>query len=447
MSRRGSLGLLSIALVALLALFGTTAAEAGVGSAPAVGASPSPVPSPSPTISPSPTPNPCQPPPDATPPSDPGGASAVQDAIEDVAGRILALEDQNAYPGFTGLIGDPDQAQLWLCWLQADPLPAPVADIVANPGQPITVVRQDATYSRDFLDSRVSTILGNDSLGAQIGGNIHSVATPEEGTGLLATVLPDDPNVDPNQFIANAQPVLSSAAGVPVTVQIGPPETDATRRNDSSPWDGGARLRDAAGNRHCSSGFGLVRQRDNAQLLLTANHCFGAQAVFNGAGARIGTVTNFVPAGDSEAITIAAPGAAGRQVYVGGVNDATEGSVRITAVAGTVPNIFVCTSGSFSGEHCPLQVVRTRWRLRNGVGPVNLAVTTRASGPVAIAQGDSGGPVIYRGASAGQVFALGTIIGGTRTFNCVVYDGRVCFPDVIFNNLNMLMVNYGAGLP
>jgi len=475
MSRRGSFRRLSIALAAALSFVGANAAHAAAGVSPSPSPFPSPTSSPTPVPSPSPTPWPspsptatgaaCQPPPAESAPADQQyGVSAVQDEIETVAGRISVLVDQNGYTGFTGLIADPDNARLLLCWLGTEALPGPVAGIVANPGEPITVVRQYAAHSNADLSARVDTILANSSLGAQVHGSIHTVTVPEEGTGLIATVLPDDPTVDPVQFAAQAQPVLSAAAGVPVTVQVGEPVDPTTRVADSSPWYGGGRLTDNAGNPTCSSGFGIVRRSDSAQFLLTAYHCFAAQAVFNGQPVgnanrrQIGTVTIGVPAGDSEAIAIAAPGTAGAFVYVGGVSDATEGIARVTGVGINIPNLLVCTSGSFSGEHCLLSVTRTNvfftWTVRGNVirvGPVNRAVTIRRGppAPVANAGGNSGGPVILRGESLGQVDGMGTIIGSSRhlQFPCMVYDATVCYTDVIYNKLSFLMVNYGAALP
>jgi hypothetical protein len=380
----------------------------------------------------------------------------VQDQLEDVAHRISDLVVQNGYPGFTGLIGDPDHATLFLCWLRGDPLPGPVASIVANPGQPILVVRRDADYSYSFLESRVDSLLDNSSVEAQINGNVHTVTVPEEGTGLFTTIEPNDPNVDPGQFIAQAGPVLAAAAGVPVTVSLGPEPGLFTRLADTSPFFGGARIANGA---QCTSGFGIVRAADRAQFLITANHCFApGQAVFNGAAppgqVRIGTVTINVPRGDSEAIAIAAPGTAGGFVYVGDVGGPTEGVLRVTDVGVSIPNLFVCTSGSFTGEACSLRVLRTNVftgetvrgaRIR--VGPLNQAASILRGPPVPIAagQGDSGGPVIMRGASMGRVDAMGQIITGTNQFPCAPAP-RVCSSDVIYNKLDFLMRNYAAGL-
>ena len=199
----------------------------------------------------------------------------------------------------------------------------------------------------------------------------------------------------------------------------------------SLPFFGGARIQDnAVPPAQCTSGFGLVRQADRAQLLITANHCYpNGQAVFNGVppgGAgrvQIGTVRVNVPRGDSEAIQIAAPGTAGAFVYVGGVNNPTEGTARVTGVGINIRNQFVCTSGSFTGQSCRLQIVDTARFIgetvrgvRIRVGPLNRADSRL--GAVAAGQGDSGGPVIRFGASLGRVDGMGQIITGDNQFVC-----------------------------
>lgn len=491
MSRPRPLALLSIAVVAATAGLGMTAASAASGPVPSpsptftgtapptpfpsptfIGSptptsfpSPSPTftPSPTPTFSPSPTPTPSPSPtitptpvpcvdPGASPPADPLGASAVQDQTQDVGTRIKDLVDQNGYAGFTGLIADPDHAGLILCWLRGDPLPGPIASIVANPGQPIHVTREDSPYAYADLASRADPLVADDSLGAQIGGTIHTVVVPEEGTGLSAGVQPDDPSTfDPGLAAA----ILSAAAGVPVTVSAGPAPEASTRLNDTSPWFGGGRLTDNVPRPVCSSGFGMVVGR--AQFLLTARHC-GVQAFSNGqlAGAGrqlIGNVTAAVLAADSEAISIAAPGVAGSSIYTGGVNDATEGSIRVNRVGVNIRNQFVCTSGSFSGEHCRLQIRNTALFVAGAalgvpirvVGPLNLAVSV--VGGVAAGGGDSGGPVAQPSAtSLGAVSGMGTINGGFAQFPCVVYDARRCSTNVIYNHLGPLLRAYGGAL-
>jgi hypothetical protein len=463
-SRRRRHGALLAASTAVASLIGTAAAVAApagrvgaIGPEPTISATvtvtlsppPTPTPTPSGTVTAPPPGPPCQPPPS---PSQ-LGPSPGQDALERVGHRILDLVDQTGYSGFTGLSADRDTARLLLCWVRTEAqLPPPIAAIVANPGEPISVLRQYGDYTKADLRSRVGALLGNPSLAAQIGGTIHTVTVPEEGFGLIAGV----DSVSSPGFAAG---ILGAAAGVPVTVDVKPGPEPTGRLLDTSPWYGGGRLTDNTGQ--CTSGFGAVRQRDNAQLLLTAFHCFGAAApVFTGpppaAGARrIGSVGHTLPTRDSEAISIAA-GRAGAGIFSGGVGDATEGVTQVRTTGANIAGLEVCTSGSFSGERCEVVIRRVDVSY---LLPVSVHLTLEvesavyASSPRAIAvvnaRGNSGGPVILRGTSpTREVKAMGTISASSTAaqFGCSVYDARICFSDVFYADINLLLQEYGATL-
>jgi hypothetical protein len=420
---------------------------------------------PSPTVTPTPSSDCYEPP--ATPPSGPGG-SLVQDQIADVAARILALVELHQYPGFTSVIADPDRQGLFLCWLRGDPLPAEVAAIVADPGQPITVSRLDTTYSLSLLNARVDSILGHDLLALQIGGVIHEVTVPEEGDGLVAGVRPDDPAVDPGQFIAQATPILSAAAGVPVTVRIKERAKflAGTRHNDDSPWSGGARLINYQFNPPgiCSSGFGVTS--GGKDHLLTAAHCFGhgiAEDAYNGAAPpnhkKIGHL-EFV--GDrKEGLDVeqlrVTNGTAGSKIYFGGVGN-NETLLPVAGVKPNVVNLFVATSGATSGTRMPLRIVDTqvnwerevggRFKIKVKMGPHVKAMSIRpplARG-MAAARGDSGGPVVMVDKDS-KIHAVGTISWGDGFYPCQIgAEQTECAEDVFYPDIAESLKALGATL-
>jgi len=386
-------------------------------------------------------------------PSDPG-PSLVQDQLETVGGRILDAVEAGGYSGFTGLSADADNARLLLCWLHDEPLPGPIADIVANPGEPVEVVRQHGDYTQADLDSRVDLVLADPGLEVSIEGTIHTVTVPEEGTGLIAGVQPYDPSVDPAAFAAQAEPILSAAAGVPVTVVVENEPEFAARRLDASPWYGGARLTDGAGQ--CTSGFGMLR--GSTPYLLTAFHCFAPlAAVFTGPppvapARRIGTVRMSIPPIDSEAIEIAAPGQAGSFVYTGGVG-VGEGTARIAGPGRNIAGLAVCNSGSFSGELCGIAIARVRVIFVEPIRGVRIRIgpmvwgRTMVPGGIANAKGNSGGPIIRYTASPGRVLAMGTDSASiTGFFGCVLFDARVCASDVVYADINTILRSYGGVL-
>lgn len=400
-------------------------------------------------------------------PASGNGASVVQDQIVDVAGRILALVDLHHYSSFTSVIADPDGHGLFLCWRQGDPLPSELVAIVNSPGQPITVTRKDAPYSRSELDARVGTLLGSVSLGSQIGGVIHEVTVPEEGTGLVAGVLPFNPTVDPGQFVAVATPILSAAVGVPVTVRVKRPSTPlvGSRRADASPWFGGARLVNYTFNppRHCSSGFGVTA--GGVDYLLTAAHCFlGAlgESVHNGVPApnateigKVALATDRDVKLDAERIKITnQDGVAGNRIYQGGVG-VNESTDPVVGTRRNVVNLFVVTSGSMSGTHGLLKIVDTRVRYAEVIAGIQVtfgphvkavALAIGPGQPVAAARGDSGGPVVQPEAQSTNVHAVGTISRGSEFFACRVFDGTECSSDVFYPDITDVLKRWGLAL-
>lgn len=408
---------------------------------------PTPTPTPSGTITSPPAGQPCQPPPvpSLLDPSD------VADQLERVGHRILDLVDTGAFPGFTGLSADIDGGRLLLCWVRSEPvLPAPIQTIVTSPGEPITVVRQFGDYTRADLNSRAGALLGNAGLPGQLGGDLHTVTVPEEGTGLIAGIEPAAGGPNPN-----AAAVLTAAAGVPVTVQLTAAPQPTARMLDAAPWWAGARLTDGAGQ--CTSGFGIVAP-GNVQYLLTAYHCFApAAGVFTGpppaaAARRIGPVGPVLPGRDAEVIDVA-PGFAGGRTYTGGVADATEGSLPVNGAGANIAGLVVCNSGSFSGELCGIVIRRANVNYRLVIRGAAVNVVGGVYGQtgglrfVANAPGNSGGPIIRR-TRPGQVQAMGIDSASTRALlvPCRVYFATSCAPDIFYGDITAILRAYRAVL-
>jgi hypothetical protein len=370
--------------------------------------------------------------------------------LERVGHRILDLVGAGGYPGFTGLSADIDGGRLLLCWVRAEPvLPPAIQAVVDSPGEPVAVIRQYGAYSRAELDARVGALLGNTGLEAQIGGAIHTVTVPEEGTGLIAGVQPAGGGLDPG-----AAGVLSAAAGVPVSVVAGPAPEPEARRLDTPPWYAGARLTD--NQLECTSGFGIVRP-GNVQWLLTAYHCFAPGAVVftgspfaAGAARRIGMVGPTQPRFDSEAIDIT-NGVAGSHTYTGGVADRTEGDLPVRGAGANIAGLLICNSGSVSGERCGVVIKRVdvahRIPIRGGQQVVvsSVLATGVQAGWVVSAKGNSGGPVIRRTAQ-GFVQAMGTVSAASPPFRCAMYDAELCSVDVLYADITLLLRAYGARL-
>jgi hypothetical protein len=131
--------------------------------------------------------------------------------------------------------------------------------------------------------------------------------------------------------------------------------------------------------------------------------------------------------------TCAGPGSSQPQIYVGdvGVNEALR-VVKNRTIA--VPGMVVCTSGSFSGTRCDIQVeeVDVRQDFLFGGTVRELVRARQRLGQSASGQGDSGGPVYTPRGVTNEVNAAGIIVGGTADANCANVVNRVCGTEVYF---------------
>jgi hypothetical protein len=392
-----------------------------------------------------------------------GGSSANDDLI-DVGTRILDLFAANTYGGFAGVIAEPSMAVLWLYWLPGEALPPEIEAIVADPGAPVSVIRLDAPYSRVQLDPLAGPLLTNAALSDAMCGFLHTIKVREEGSGLIAGVEPYDASFN----AAQAESILSAAAGVPVTVEVGPQTEPTGRLDDASPWFGGARITAGAGQ--CSTAFGIVNAGTRVRhYMATALHCFAMNTlVSNGDGTRqLGRVVNSRPEHDSELISV---DQAGTDVYFGGVGGvgAAESNAPVRRPAANVRGTTVaCTSGASTGENCGLNVVATdvsevrriveigpfgRMIVRDVVvksGMVDATSTVvRRNGQLAVAvgQGDSGGPVVTD--SSRDRRALGVMSSGTNDVSCGLFAAprKRCFSTVRYADINVLLRTYVAEL-
>jgi hypothetical protein len=347
---------------------------------------------------------------------------------------------------------------LTLYWRAGEPLPPEVAAVVANPGQPVSVFRADSTYGRSQLEGAAQGVADNTALSDQICAFIHTIKVLEEGSGLIVGVEPYDGTFNPFQ----AQQVLAAAAGVPVSIEVGPQTEYAARLNDVAPWFAGGGL--TAGNTFCSAAFGVVDAGTRTrEYMLTADHCFGLGVqVRNGNGTAIlGPVALNRPQHDSEVIRVTA---AGTNTFFGGVGaiGAPERNAPVRVPAANVRGVTVaCTSGASTGENCALAVVATnaitmrrviiggRAFLQRQTNMVFASSTVRrANGQMAVAvgSGDSGGPVVTDTSHDRE--ALGTISAGQNPVGCGIFAAprKLCFSTVIYADINTLLRSYVAAL-
>jgi hypothetical protein len=331
----------------------------------------------------------------------PGGFASWAELLRVQEKMNAAAERFSARAGFAGVVADPTSRQLRLYWKGQAP-----AGLVAAARATVPVSVHSAPFSQKELSVAAARLL------AKAGNKITSVGPRSDGRGLV---------VGTQSGFASA----STYAGVPVTVETGVSAEPASRVDDSPPWWGGGRWQTAGSS--CSTGFAVVHGGVNR--MLSAGHCaVNGNVATDPTGQVIGTVMNKNVGTDT---LIIAGNSAGRVFNnstnaAGGVVSEFSNPV-VGRVASQVGN-FVCTTGSFSGTRCSIQVIATNLCINvGGVGVVcNQVRAEQTAHTNAAGNGDSGGAVeIVNAANNTQVFATGTFTAFDKANTQVPCTGYV----------------------
>jgi len=293
----------------------------------------------------------------------------AQDRLNNAADQILAEPGQ----GYSGTVAAPENGELQVFW-KGD-VPADARERAERTGVPVKFI--PAEFSQVELAEEVAR-LGEDK-------RVTTAAPNVDGSGVTVTVSTEE---DREAILAEARLPLT------VTVEQGP-ELLFDRQNDISPYWGGARWYNLSSGSSCSTGFS-VRWREVPRML-TAGHC-GA----NGNVARIGnaaqpvtTITADVNARDTQMLNPPQGRTYAGRIYTGPWNSWT--SMRVIGSTPDYVGNWICTGGSFSGEHCSARVYAVNTSVL-GMAPMTYAANP--GGPVAgncvAAPGDSGGPAYHR---------------------------------------------------
>jgi Trypsin len=379
---------------------------------------------------------------------------------------LTIVEDYlDLYPGYGGLEADVPTRTLRLYWRQAEPPPAQIMDILAAPGRPVTVDLLDSPYGRLELNEARDLLVDNaDSLDAQLCGFLHTFVVPQDASTVLVRIEPDNQFADPAAYITTAQSFLTALAGYPVRVELAPAfeSTIGGREAERSPWYAGGAIKEKGKDRHCSSGFGVVKNPNS--WLLSAAHCFenGVTVETDPGAQEIGKVSDKREKLDSERIS--ANRVAGK-TYVKGV-DSNE-SLTITEPGWNVAGLFVCTSGAATGMNCHLKITAIDAKVRAVLRPLKvlaefqvLADATKPRGRnlpgVAVGGGDSGGPVILISNDPTVNSMAAGIATAGEAANNVFWNHRVkcndsaktrrCYSRVAYTAIRPILKEYGVTL-
>ncbi|MDI1463268.1 S1 family peptidase [Catellatospora sp. KI3] len=326
--------------------------------------------------------------------------SEAQTRLNTAADDILSVSS----PGYAGTIAAPENGELQIYW--KGQVPADAQERAARTGVPVRFL--PARFSEAELAAEV------DRLGAD--PRVATAAPNVDGSGLAVSVTSD----------ADRDAIVAQAA-VPLTVTVErKPDLLFDRQNDVSPYWGGARWTNLSTGGGCSTGFSV--NWAGAPRMLTAGHCGS-----NGNTVRIGnatqpntTITADVNARDTQLLNRPVNRTFAGRIYTGAWNSSS--SIRVGGSAVDYVGNWICTGGSYSGEHCNAKVYAVNTSVL-GMAPMTYAAKVPgvpAAGNCVAAPGDSGGPVYSHGLFINKwpnfeiaALARGTITAGYLDTPCL----------------------------
>jgi hypothetical protein len=378
-------------------------------------------------------------------------ADAVLDAVDSVRARETDR-------GFAGVVVTPDAGLVELYWKGTPP--QAVADAVEDAATTadVRVTVRPADHTRRELLHLARSLVIEDRVPEDLAvyaDLIHRVAIPPEGDAIEIGIAPPArlEDADIALWSLQAERAIETVLEVPVDLVVDAAPAAMSRRDDASPWRGGAAI---VGDGTCSTGFGVRRTGMRTAAphgLLTAAHCRGDARGEYRTGDRsevVGPERGRHPRPvDSRVIPVERAAAS---VYSGGVGGAAEFTRPVRGAGRSVVGDAVCTSGAATGAHCGLVVVSVDSYIRPaGVSSFTRVVEAASvvprgnRGDVAAGQGDSGGPVFTLAADGG-VEARGTIVGGSRVVPCAHRRAATCTANVFFADIGTVLEQHRADL-
>jgi hypothetical protein len=358
--------------------------------------------------------------------------TAVQNDLDTAVTQLN--QAPGAATGLGGMVAAPESRRLVLHWKGS--VPPATAQVIERLRRTVPIEVRPARHSAAEL------VEASRAFAARPG--VLSAGPNADGSGIVATATAAALNRVPRSTTVGG-------ASVPVSVTRGAPATPAAcqggRLSDCSPHSAGARYVQPNGGQ-CTTAFKVARQQK--LYLITAAHCADDNQIL-----KNGDQSEVIGHGEADnagrdILLIRAVGNLSNHVYVGNANTGTFN--RVTSSAASAVGQLVCTSGSFTGLNCNIQVVAINQFVNfTGLGVIGPLVTaTHTSGGVAVGRGDSGGPVITPANIIGNTTAKGTITGlanaGIRSCPPPPNSSSLCSSTVYYADIAESMRFYGAGV-
>ncbi|UKZ02674.1 S1 family peptidase (plasmid) [Streptomyces viridifaciens] len=368
-----------------------------------------------------------------------------QTALEQFADAVTGVPEHRrvTVAGYAGHTIDPGLGLLTLFW-HGD-VPERVSNVLAHPPAGIIATVRQAPYTlQELCEARDRLVVA--AARGEADAVWNGVGPAPEGTGLTVTYTPA---INGGHRMLTGERVAARAAdiaGVPVTAAPATaPAATATRHSDANPWSAGAELT-TPGNAFCTSGFGAWR--DKTPVLLTAAHCGTSGTYKTGTGTVIGAASDADTGLDITVINT--NGTPSGRFYDGAWDNASGYSKRVFGAGHNSVGGLVCGSGAMSGVHCGLKVTQTEYAASvEGTWHKDMDVAERTdSGTVAVAQGDSGGPVFASINGGEDMQARGIIVaGGGQKAVCSPTAARtICYDTVLYTPISPVIDRFGLSI-
>ncbi|HYN96146.1 MAG TPA: hypothetical protein VES42_20060 [Pilimelia sp.] len=336
-------------------------------------------------------------------------------------------------PGFAGLDLAVQDRQVRLYWHGA--VPADVNSAVTAVRGRASVAVKPARHSYQQLAAAAARLTRRSADTALV----VRVAIPPDGRGVQVGV---------RGSAASSRDRLAAVAQVPLEVAGGEQiQPLYSRVDDVPPFWGGARIVNARTGGQCSTGFAIANRSTGARSMLTAGHCGE-----NGDRFDTGTRRYVVGYGTDKAAqadTLRIPTSAAGRTYDGGVG-VNEFSKPVAGAWDSWNGLWVCTSGSFSGARCNIQIKgQNEWVQTSSGWFFPMTRAERVDYQSAAGQGDSGGPVFALTADYSKVIAVGTISAGavgSAPAACTGVQGRLCSWKIWFADVADSLNRYNSSI-
>ncbi|MFW6774063.1 hypothetical protein ACOACO_07250 [Nocardioides sp. CPCC 205120] len=364
----------------------------------------------------------------------------------------VGLDGQEAYPaGFAGVVTNQSDMAIHLFWVDGA-VPATVTRTLQSLLGEVQVQVHSATHDRNALNRRIAEFADAENMG------ITSLGPRNDGAGVVLTHAPDA-GID---AVAAAERL-----GVPVWVVPGGVSPAANRNYDASPVKGGALLQTevdgGGGYSICSSGF--VVRRDSASgtalRMLTAAHCFDQMINYpapdfgaTGPVRRYDLVGLYPGLAAGGTTMVRAFDMAVMNTTLSFSNYQYRGAPGLDSAYadpiggpyyGSTPGVAVASNGANSGEHLGYiqGSTTTPWCPADEPGEANTCevVVAENNGRPMVADGDSGGAMLYQSAASNPLRAAGLIhaYGGDTEPCDTVYGPDTCYTAVHYTSVGALL--------